>query len=49
MLQGPWQEISIDIIGLLLQLKEKDAVMVVIHKDDIAQDNNNNGVIIRNC
>jgi len=36
MLQGLWQEISIDIIGLLPQSKEKDAIVVVIHKDDIA-------------
>jgi len=25
-----WQEISIDIIGLLLQSKEKDAIVVII-------------------
>jgi len=49
MLQGPWQEISIDIIRLLPQSKEKDAIVVVIYKDDIAQGNNNNSVIIRNC
>ena len=30
--QGPWQEISIDIIGPLLKLNVKDAIIVIINR-----------------
>jgi len=29
-LEGPWQEISIDIIGPLPKLKDKDAIGVIV-------------------
>jgi len=30
--QGPWQEISIDIIGLLPKSNRKDAIVVIVNR-----------------
>ena len=52
-LEGPQQEISINIIGPLPQSKGKDTIVVIvnqsIHKNDMTQSNNNNSIITGNC